>query len=142
MNTAELWPMFFLKLILIIVGLLVVMWWLNKKIRRKLNVEKLPPNQHLNKQHEQLDWTIRIITIMVIVFGFLFNKTREYGDTIWWLQPWIPLAVGALIGATAKAYMEWKYAENPRQYVATISELCLAVVSVIGIIAVGYFDLI
>ncbi|UOQ50584.1 DUF4181 domain-containing protein [Gracilibacillus caseinilyticus] len=72
----------------------------------------------------------------------MFNKTRKYGDTIWWLQPWILLAIGALIGDAAKAYMEWKYAENPRQYLATISELCLAVVLAIGIITAAFFDLI
>ncbi|UOQ46882.1 DUF4181 domain-containing protein [Gracilibacillus caseinilyticus] len=128
-------------LFIVLAGMLVVMWGFNKIVRKKLNVKKSILKHHLNDWHKKVDWTIRVVIIMLIILGYAVNITRPVEEKIWFLQPLYIGLFGTLVSESVNAYMEWKYAENPKQYLATVSEIYIGAVLIITLFTTDCFGL-
>lgn len=131
------WPKFLFFLIIVV--LLYVSF--NTIMRKILNVErrKFVSYNHVNEKHKRIDWTIRISTIVIILLTIPINITRDPID-FWFLQPWFILSISISVSETARAVMEWKYAENPNSYKLTIAQLIFSIILVI--IATNIFGLV
>lgn len=84
---------FFTSLILILSIFGLVLFIMNKFLRKWLNGEKKEffSNHFVNKKHKKMDWTIRITFIVVMLVGFFFNVSEDPSKHIWFLQPYILL---------------------------------------------------
>ncbi|MBC2726078.1 DUF4181 domain-containing protein [Desulfosporosinus sp.] len=118
-------PKFWQELFLLITIVLLSLVSFNAVVRKLLNVEKknLFSSHYVNEKHKKIDWTIRIIFLVVLLIGHFVNISRDPMDWIWFFEPWF-LMMG-LVPATevARAIIEYKYAENRNDYKLTISQL-------------------
>lgn len=105
-----------LLLLLAIVMLLFLLF--NAVMRKWLQVEKkkLFSYNHINEKHKKMDWTIRVVFLVVLLLGNFINVTREP--------------------------MEWKYAVNKKDYIFTISQLIFGVLLILTVIQKNFWGLI
>mgnify|MGYP002655748804 CR=1 FL=1 len=94
-------------------------------MRKWLKVEKRKPfsYNHVNSKHKKIDWGIRITFLSIFIIGFFINISREPDKWFWFLEPWFLLTCFIFVLEVARAAMEWKYAENPKAYIVTISQV-------------------
>jgi len=138
-------PIFWLKLIFLIVILSLLFFIFNSVMRRWLKVDKkkfFSTLNHLNDKHKKVDWTIRIIFISFMIVGFYFNSTRDYTERIWFLEPWYLLFGLTILSEAVRAFMEWKYADNKNAYLFTLSQLVFGMIVVISILTTNFFGMI
>lgn len=117
-----------LFLLLTIVLLLLVSF--NALMRKLLKVEKKNffSYDHVNEEHSKIDWTIRIIFIVILLLRYFVDTTGDPMDSIWFLEPWYIMMVFIVVTEVARATKEYKYAENRNAYKLTISQLVFIVV--------------
>jgi hypothetical protein len=134
---------FWLKLLLFLVIVVLLYVSFNTIMRKFLNVErrKFFSYNHVNEKHKRIDWTIRIVTIVIIFFTFPINITRDPID-FWFLQPWFILFISLSVSDTVSAVMEWKYATNSNRYKLTIAQLIFNIILVITLIVTNFFGLV
>lgn len=94
---------------------------------------------HINDKHKKVDWTIRIGFLVAILGGGTFNMTRDPMEWLWFLEPWFLLFVFIGVSESARALMEWKYAENRRAYMVTIIHLVFVLVLLLTVINTDFF---
>ena len=123
-------PKFWLDLFLMLTILLLLLVSFNAIMRKLLKVEKkkLFSYNYVNEKHSKIDWTIRIIIIVILLIGTYVNNTRDRMDWIWFFEPWYIMMVFIVATEAARAIMEFKYAENRNAYKLTISQLVFIVV--------------
>ena len=125
------------KLIVILISLVLVLHIFNYTIRKLLGVERKKwfSYNHINERHKKLDWYLRIAFIILIMFlSFLpLYNTELLNHRYWYLLPGISAFIFLIISELLRAFMEWKYAENKKAYIATIIELCFALCFAISI---------
>lgn len=133
--------MFWLKLFILLVGPLVLLYIFNKIVRKHLNVEKpkMFSYNHVNQNHKQLDWTIRIVFIVAMLISPFITYISE--DISRFAAPVLVL-IYIVISEIARAYMEWKYAANPKAYIATISQLIFLLIWFIPVYYILFVDII
>lgn len=119
----------FLKFLLILGIILLLMRGFEVVMRKYLKVEKRKSfsYNHVNEQHKKIDWTIRISFVIVFTITF-FALVRNSNTYNWYLDPGFLILVFLVISETTRAFMEWKYAENPKTYIFTISQLVFALI--------------
>lgn len=123
-------PKFWLDLFLMLTILLLLLVSFNAIMRKLLKVEKkkLFSYNYVNEKHSKIDWTIRIIIIVVLLIGTYVNNTRDRMDWIWFFEPWHIMMVFIVATEISRAIMEFKYAENRNAYKLTIGQLVFIVV--------------
>lgn len=116
---------FFTSLILILSIFGLVLFIMNKFLRKWLNVEKKEffSNHFVNKKHKKMDWTIRITFIVVMLVGFFFNVSEDPSKHIWFLQPYILLFGLIFVTELVRIVMEKRYAANKNDYIFTSVQL-------------------
>ncbi|SET71420.1 protein of unknown function [Oceanobacillus limi] len=134
---------FWLKLFLLLGGFLLLVYIFNSIMRKILNVKKkkLFSYNHLNDKHKKIDWTIRSIFIISIIFSYFYTITRDPMETVWYLEVWFLSFVFLTISELVRAYMEWKYVKNENDYLFTISELIFVVVAAYCMFTTDFFGL-
>lgn len=98
-------------------------------------------NNYVNEIHKKLDWSVRIIFIILFLISNYYTFTNESTGTYFNLIPWFVLIILLILSELLRAFMEWKYAENKRDYIATIAELLLGISIVILLILTNFFSL-
>ena len=123
-------PKFWLDLFLMLTILLLLLVSFNAIMRKLLKVEKkkLFSYNYVNEKHSKIDWTIRIIIIVILLIGNYVNTTRDRMDWIWFFEPWHIMMVFIVATEISRAIMEFKYAENRNAYKLTIGQLVFIVV--------------
>lgn len=114
---------FEVKILIFIIGCFVSIMIINAVLRKVLNVErrKLFSYNFVNDLHKKGEWIIRISFVLI------FTTISIYGV----YNPFTPyfiyaaIAFGILLSGF-RAIIEKKYAENPRDYLYTLSELGFA----------------
>lgn len=134
-------PIFWLKMIFMIVILLLLFIIFELVLRQWLKVEKKKRFSHnpVNDRHSKIDWSIRIIFIAFIILGSIINANREYAERIWIIEPWNLLFGLIILSETVRALMEWKYADNKNAYIFTLSQLVFGMVLVISVLKTNFF---
>lgn len=135
---------FWLRFALLISILLLLMVFFDLLIRKWLKVEKrnfIFKGNYVNKRHEKIDWYIRWSTVGVMLFGFILNSTIYIENPQWYLQPWLFLFLNIILTETVRAVMERKYAENPKAYLATTSQIILIMIIFFTLIQTDFWGL-
>ncbi|EGQ27929.1 hypothetical protein HMPREF9372_0088 [Sporosarcina newyorkensis 2681] len=98
----------FVKLILMISVFSLFVFFLNKILRKWLNVEKKKPfsYDHVNAKHKKIDWTIRIASIVLLLIGYSVNITRVPTERIWFLETYFILFAFLIVSETVE--LLWK----------------------------------
>lgn len=131
-----------LLLLLAIVMLLFLLF--NAVMRKWLQVEKkkLFSYNHVNEKHKKMDWTIRVVFLVVLLLGNFINVTREPMEWFWFFETWFLLIVFIVVSETVRAVMEWKYAVNKKDYIFTICQLIFGVLLILTVIQTNFWGLI
>ncbi|MET3576526.1 DUF4181 domain-containing protein [Bhargavaea ullalensis] len=78
---------------------------------------------YVNDRHRKLDKWIRIPSMLLILaYSITIFSTGWVFRIPWLLQPWPLIFVHLTSIFILQAWMEKKYSDNPRAYVATIAE--------------------
>lgn len=130
---------FWIKLIVIIGSILLLFSVFNILMSKLLGVEKKKSfsYNHVNDLHKKLDWTLRIIYVLVMLFILAIISTQGTAMPMVFL---ISAAIFLVISETIRAFKEWKYASNPKDYILTLSQLGLAIIVFCSVIY--YFEMI
>lgn len=136
-------PIFWLKLVFLIVILSLLFFIFNSVMRRWLKVEKRNffSHNHVNDKHKKIDWTIRITFIAFMIVGSIINVTRGYTERILFLEPWYLLLSLTIVSEAVRACMELRYADNKNAYIFTLSQLVFGMIVVISILATNAFGM-
>ncbi|KHF39347.1 DUF4181 domain-containing protein [Halalkalibacter okhensis] len=137
-------PTFWLNIIWLLAIILLLLYLFNSIMRKWLKVEKKKflSYNHVNEQHKKIDWIIRVLTIVVILLGYVITLMRGPTEMIWFLQPWFILFVFIVVSEMVRAVMERKYAENPNAYKFTISQLIFLLILFFTLYKTGFFGLV
>ncbi|MFS0783090.1 DUF4181 domain-containing protein [Bacillus sp. 1P06AnD] len=133
----------FVNLILILSIFGLFLFFINKALRKWLNVEKkkLFSYGHVNDKHKKIDWTIRIIFIVLLCIGFFTNVERAPLEHIWFLETHILLFVFIFASETARIIMEKRYAENRNDYIFSAIQLVVVLVFILSVFTTDFFGL-
>ncbi|MBG9444445.1 DUF4181 domain-containing protein [Cytobacillus firmus] len=134
-------PMIWPKLLLLVAIVGASMYFFELGLRKWLKVEKKKffSYNHINDKHKKVDWTIRIGFLVAILGGGAFNMTTDPMEWLWFLEPWFLLFIFIGVSESARALMEWKYAENRRAYMVTIIHLVFVLVLLLTVINTDFF---
>ncbi len=136
-------PMFWMKLFLLISIFLLFSFIFNTVISKWLKVEKKKffSYDHVNEKHKKIDWTIRMAMLVSLSLGYFINITRDPMEWFWFLETWFLVIIFIVVSETARAVMEWKYAENPKAHMLTISQLVFVVILLFTTFKTDFFGL-
>jgi len=134
---------FWLKFFLFLFVLWLVMFLFSRIVRRILKVEKkkMFSYNHLNEWHKKIDWTIRIVFIVVMIVGVIINSSRFPLNPILFLEPYFLLIMLTFSTEIVTAVMEWKYAENRNSYIFTVLQLIFIAILLLTMFITGFFGL-
>lgn len=113
-------------LILVLVAFVLYAFDYGMKKLLKVKREKWPSYNHVNVRHRKIDWGIRGVFTILLLTAFFYNGKTDNPLAIWPFQPLAVLILFLFLSESVRAYMEWKYAENRRTYVLTLSNMVFA----------------
>lgn len=117
--------MFWLKIGLGLLILYVLIWLMKFSLSKVFKIKKEKQDwfsyNHVNKAHKQVDWFIRILTLIVQMTCLYLVLYEEY-SIVFFLVPLFLLLVGSY---SVKAFFEWKFSDNPKQSILTIGEMVI-----------------
>lgn len=119
------------NIILFLVVFSISIFVLNAFMRRYLKIEKKKTfsYNHVNEKHKKIDLIIRFGgLVFVIITYFYVSSNPDLEGTIGAYVPFILLITSIIILELVRAFMEWKYAENKKAYILTISQLILILI--------------
>jgi protein-S-isoprenylcysteine O-methyltransferase Ste14 len=124
---------------IVIILYFVLMYVFHVLISRVLHLSKRKIFNHeiVNETHKQLDKVIRLITVMVLITGFILSVFTDIDLDRWYTQPYFILVVSLITGQLLKVFMEWKYNEDRREYTYTIFETSFNIILLILFFTVG-----
>ena len=96
------------------------------------------PN-YVNDMHKKIDWTLRVFFLAVLVVSAFYNVERGLSERIWFLEPWFILFISIIVTESVRAFMEWKYVANKKNYIFTLCQLALVILIVIIAISTNFF---
>lgn len=114
---------------LLILALLLVASYAFEYVMKKLlkvEREKWPSYNHVNDLHRKIDWIIRIVSSIFVFIAFYYYGNTDTPLAFWPFQPLTIFILLLFISESVRAFMEWKYAENPRTYLLTLSSMIFA----------------
>lgn len=135
---------FDLKNVLIFfISLALLLIIFNYTVRKLLGVGRKKPfsYHHMNQRHKKLDWSVRIVFIIIVVFIHLSRENNTEVDNPWYFQIWFITVIFLTVSELLRAFMEWKYAENRKVFLATILELLLVISIIILTITTNFFGI-
>ncbi|SDN60058.1 DUF4181 domain-containing protein [Alkalicoccus daliensis] len=137
-------PVFWVELILLLAGMIMMIMAFNSAMRKFFKVEKQKPftNVHMNDVHKKADWTVRGFVILYLIVGHFANIHREPAEQIWYFNFIFILVVSIVATEGVQAVMEKKYAENPNAYKLTLSRMIFVVLLLLVLIITDFFGLI
>ncbi|WP_342573138.1 DUF4181 domain-containing protein [Solibacillus sp. FSL K6-1781] len=121
----------------------LVLFCINKFLRKRLNVEKKEffSYNHVNEQHKKIDWAIRITFIVFVLFGFFINVNHDPSKHIWFLQTHILMFDFIVITELVRIVMEKRYAKNKNDYIFTAVQLGVISLFLLAVFSTDFFGL-
>lgn len=133
--------MFWLKVGISIFILFSLISGVNFFLRKVFRIEKEKKSvfsyNHINDLHRKVDWSVRIgsmIVSLVILYLVIF---KEFSVTLYLIL----LVLLILADFLVRAIFEWKYSQNPKQAILTISEMTLIIIALIVVFQFDIFNL-
>ncbi|ANU14435.1 hypothetical protein B481_0189 [Planococcus halocryophilus Or1] len=132
--------MFGLKVALFLAVLFGGMWLVKWTLRKSFNIEKEKKvwfsYNHVNNLHKKIDWGLRIVAMLVMFMVLYLMIFKGYSVAFYMLT----FVTFMFIDSSVKAFFQWKYSDQPKQWILTMGEITfLVMVVIIGIIQ---FDLV
>ncbi|WP_318153124.1 DUF4181 domain-containing protein [Metabacillus arenae] len=130
-----------LKLFLVLAIYVLLLFLFDKVMRKLLKVEKKKffSYNYLNDKHKKIDWTIRLIFIVLLFIGNFINVTRDPLESIWFLETHVLLFVFIIASETTRAIMEKRFAENKNDYIFTTLQLVFMSISFLSLFTTNFF---
>ncbi|MFA1822650.1 DUF4181 domain-containing protein [Virgibacillus oceani] len=130
--------MIWLNFILIVLVTFTLIAMVRIILKKAFNIEKVKKKffsyNHINNLHQKIDWIIRISTAIVLIVCLYLIIFGNFSINIFL----IALIITSGTQYAVRAFFEWKYTENPKQSILTISEMFIVVLVLFVIIQ---FDL-
>lgn len=97
----------------------------NMIMRKLLKIKKKEPfsYNHVNKTHKRIDWIIRITSLILLLVTSTYNLSVGFSGNHWYTDFGFVMISYLLISEIFRAFMEWKYLPNEKDYILTISYL-------------------
>ena len=115
--------MVWLKIGLSLVILFVLMAVVKSALRKVFKIEKEKTEwfsyNHVNKTHKKVDWLVRMLSSIVLIFISYLVIFKEYSIILYI----IPVVLLLAIDYAVRAFFEWKYSDHPKQAILTIGEM-------------------
>lgn len=133
--------MFWLNILFMVIIVSSIMylakWFLRKLFNIKKTKKKLFSYNHINKWHARIDWGMRIVTVIVnFILIFLISYER-----ISILSISLVLVLIILSDFFIRAFFEWKYIDNPKEAILTLSDMVILLVSVVVVFGMNLLNL-
>ena len=107
----------------------------------KVEKPKFFSYNHVNEKHKKIDLIIRITsTIAILVSSFYFTINVE--NLPWFLQVWFIILIFIVISELVRIYMQWRYVENKKEYIFTLTQLVFNTILWTTVIGTSFFGLI
>ena len=134
---------FLIKLIVFLISIVLVLIIFNYAVRKLLGVDRRKwfSYNHINERHKRLDWSVRIVFVIYLFFVFLYTANNIEVGTPWYFQTWFIVIIFLIISELIRAFIEWKYVENKKAFIATFLELCFAISIIILTITTNFFGI-
>ena len=134
---------FLIKLIVFLISIVLVLITFNYTVRKLLGVDRKKwfSYNYINERHKKLDWTVRTVFLIILLFSYFYTVSNIELIIEWYFQPAFIVIILIIISELLRAFMEWKYAENKKAYIATILELCFTISVVILTITTNFFGI-
>lgn len=101
-------------------------------MRKWLKVEKKKRKffsyNHVNERHKKIDWTIRITFTVILLLEYFYNVTGGPAEKVWYFEIWFLMGMFIIVSEAVRAIMEWKYLENKKVSILTITQLVSVVI--------------
>ncbi|WP_375200689.1 DUF4181 domain-containing protein [Bacillus sp. RS11] len=112
-------------------------------IRKLLGVERKKwfSYNHLNERHKKLDWLVRIFFVILLFISNYYTNYNDILGTYWYFETWFIIIVFLITSELLRTFMEWKYAENKKDFIATLSEMLFAISILFLTIVTDFFGL-
>ncbi len=135
-------PIIWIKLFLFIGILLLLSFIFSFLMRNFLNVEKRKAfsYNHVNEKHKRIDRIIRTSFIIILLITQIFIIARVIKEPTWYLKTPSLIIIFSVASGIVRAFMEWKYAENRKEYIFTISELSFTLILVLILLSTNFFN--
>ncbi|MEX3743617.1 DUF4181 domain-containing protein [Lysinibacillus xylanilyticus] len=130
-------------LILFLLVLLLIISIFGFVIRKLLGVErkKCFSYTYFNERHKKLDLSVRIVFMILVLISSYYTNYNDTVEIAWYYDLWFIIIVFLVVSEMLRAFMEWRYAENKRAYVATIAEMMFTISIVFLTIKTDFFGL-
>ncbi|WP_399632675.1 DUF4181 domain-containing protein [Sporosarcina sp. SG10008] len=130
--------MFWIKFAFIVLIVFVINIIVKLLLRKLLKIEKEKKSffsyNHINELHRKIDWAIRITSTIVLIVTNTLVIIEGYSINL----IIIAMIFYFVLDYTVRALFECKYSQNPKQYILTMSEGFIFLLSIVIVI---YFDL-
>jgi hypothetical protein len=132
-----------IKMILLLAAFGLMIYLINTVLRKWLKVErkKLFSYNHINDKHKKIDWTMRMISIVLIVAGSITNLSLAPSQRIWFLETNYILFGFIIASETARAIFEKRYSANQNDYLFTSIQLGYLSVLILSAFLTNFFGL-
>jgi len=130
-------------LVLFLVVLLLIISIFEFVIRKLLGVERKKwfSYDYINERHKKLDRFVRIIYMILIVISSYYMSNNDTVGIAFYFKPWFIIIAFLVSSEMLRAFMEWKYAENKKDVVATIAEMMFMISIILITIKTDFFGL-
>ncbi|MEG0385593.1 MAG: DUF4181 domain-containing protein [Solibacillus sp.] len=129
--------------IILLLVLFLVFWIFDVVIRKLLGADKRKSfsYNHVNSKHKKIDWSVRITFMILLLLSHYYTFYNNTFENYWYMEPWFVLISFFLVSDLLRAFMEWKYAENRKNFIATIAELLFGLSVILSLIMTDFFGL-
>lgn len=132
-----------LKIFIFLIGLLLIISTFGFVIRKLLGVErkKWLSIDYMNERHKKLDVSVRIFFLILLLISSYYTIFNETVEIAWYFQTWFIIIVFLVTSEMLRAFMEWTYAENKKDSIATIAEMMFMICILFLTIETDFFGL-
>lgn len=133
--------MVWLNFILIGVIVMVIVYGVRLLLRRALKIKKSKKEffsyNHINDLHRKVDWAMRIIIMIVNItlVGMILYENISIAVVV------IGLVLLIIGDRLVQAFFEWKYSDNPKEAILTLSDMIVMVLSVVIVSGMNLLNL-
>lgn len=125
--------MFWLNFLLYVLLVFIFISFVKTTLSKIFNIEREKRSffsyNHINQLHKKIDWCIRISSAIVIIITQYFIIYQSHSIYVFL----VTATLFAVLDYSIRALFEWKYSQNPKQSILTISEM-LILITVIAIV--------
>ena len=123
--------MIWIKIGLVILVLMLIISLIKAVLRKVFYIEKVKKSlfsyDYINQSHKKIDRVIRMISFIVYIVILYLLVFKEYSVIILLATMILLTTMDYLV----RAAFEWRYSENPKQAILTLSEMSVLVLALV-----------